>query len=293
MTGRHWGAQSAVAPLRRALVRPPAWSPEAARREDLEPWGFATPPDLGRAREEHAALAGVLRAAGVEVLESREPQAALYDSVFACDWGIVVRDGAIVFNAGKTARRPEADLAERAFRENGIPILHRMRAPATAEGGDLLWVAPDLLLAGRSYRTNAAGIEVLRSLLEPRGVKVAAAPVVHWLGRGSVMHLLSAISLVDTDLAVAYLPLLAVETVELLEARGVEFVEITREEFDNLGCNILALAPRHCLMVAGNPRVRRELEMRGARVEEFPDVELGRNMGGGPTCLVQALLRED
>jgi len=80
--------------------------------------------------------------------------------------------------------------------------------------------------------------------------------------------------------------------VELLSARGIEFVEVTAEEFANLGCNVLALAPRHCLVVAGNPRVRVELERRGARVEEFPDRELGLNMGGGPTCLVQAVLRE-
>lgn len=289
---RKWGAQSAVAPLRRALVRPPCWSDARATTEDLKPWGFATPPDLGRARAEHAALVEVLTRAGVEVSESREPNDSLYDSVFACDWGFVSDAGAVVLNAGKPVRRPEADLAERAFRELGVPVLHRMTAPATADGGDLLWVAPDLVLVGRSYRTNPQGLAVLRALLEPLGVTVLSAPVAHWLGPGSVMHLLSAISLVDRDLAVAYLPLLAVETVEFLGDRGVEFIETTREEFDNLGCNILALAPRHCLVVAGNPRVRRELEKKGARVEEFPDRELGLNMGGGPTCLVQAVLRD-
>jgi len=289
---RKWGAQSAVAPLRRALVRPPCWSEVRARKEELGPWGFATPPDLGRARDEHAALVAVLKGAGVDVAESREPNDALYDSVFACDWGFVSDAGAVVLNAGKPARLPEADLAERAFRELGIPIHHRMKAPATAEGGDLLWVAPDLVLAGRSYRTNPQGLASLKAALEPLGTEVVPTPVPHWVGPSSVMHLLSSISLVDHDLAVAFLPLLAVETAELLRGRGVEFIEITREEFDSLGCNILALGPRHCLTVAGNPRVRRELEKKGARVEEFPDRELGLNMGGGPTCLVQAILRD-
>lgn len=291
-SGRKWGAQSAVAPLRRALVRPPCWSEARARAEDLGPWGFSTPPDLERARAEHAALVEVLRRNGVDVVEWREPNEALYDSVFACDWGFVTDAGAVIFNAGKPVRRPEADLAERAFREMGVPVYHRMKAPATAEGGDFLWVAPDLVLAGRSYRTNAQGIAEVKAVLEPLGVTVVPAPVVHWVGPGSVMHLLSAVSLVDRDLAVAFLPLLAVETVELLRDRGVEFIEITREEFDNLGCNILALGPRHCLVVEGNPRVRRELEKKGAKVEEFPDRELGLNMGGGPTCLVQAVLRD-
>ncbi|HCJ09972.1 MAG TPA: arginine deiminase [Clostridiales bacterium] len=293
---RRFGAQSAVGPLRRALVRPPCWSPEAAACEDpavwKTRWGYTTPPDLGRACEEHAALVDILVRAGVEVEECRSPRDALYDSVFACDWGVVTDAGAVVFAPGKEARQPEADLAEEAFRDAGVPVLHRMRRPATAEGGDLLWLAPDLLLVGRSYRTNASGLDELRALLGPLGVTVVPAPVVHGQGPGSVMHLLSAISLVDVDLAVAYLPVLAVETVEFLRARGIEFVEVPDEEYPTLGCNVLALAPRHCVVAAGNPRVRRDLERRGVAVEEFPARELGLNMGGGPTCLVQALLRD-
>ena len=291
-TSRKWGAQSAVAPLRRALLCPPNWAAAGAAGADLGYWGYTTPPDLGKATSELDALAEVLAGAGVSVERHVTAQDGVYDAVFACDWGIVVNDGAIVFNAGKPARRREADIAEAAFREFGVPVLHRMRSPATAEGGDLLWLNPSLLLVGRTYRTNAEGLAELRSLLEPRGVTVVSSPVPHFRGQASVMHLLSLISLVDRDLAVVYLPLLAVETVELLRAEGVELLEITPEEFENLGCNILALGPRHCLVVAGNRRVRRELEKRRVRVEEFPDAELGLNMGGGPTCLVQAVLRD-
>lgn len=289
---RKWGAQSAVAPLRRALLCPPRWSEATMAGIDLGVWGYASLPRLGEARAEFEALAEVLVRAGVEVLRHEEAQDGIYDAVFACDWGLVVNDGGIVLNPGKPARRPEADFAERAFLRAGVPIYHRMTAPATAEGGDLLWLGPDLLLVGRSYRTNAAGLDELQALLAPRGISVAQAPVPHWEGQGSVMHLLSIISLVDSDLAVVYLPLLAVETVEFLRERGVEFLPVTGEEFGNLACNILALGPRHCLAVAGNPRVRRELERRGATVEEFPDRQLGLNMGGGPTCLVQAVLRD-
>ena len=291
-TGRKWGAQSAVAPLRRALLCPPNWTVAGAARADLGYWGYTTPPDLGKATSELDALAEVLVGAGVSVEHHVTAQDGVYDAVFACDWGIVVNDGAIVFNAGKVARRREADIAEAAFGEFGVPVLHRMRSPATAEGGDLLWLNPSLLLVGRTYRTNAEGLTELRSLLEPRGVTVVSSPVPHFQGQASVMHLLSLISLVDRDLAVVYLPLLAVETVELLRAEEVELLEITPGEFENLGGNILALGPRHCLVVAGNPRVRRELEKRRVRVEEFPDAELGLNMGGGPTCLVQAVLRD-
>jgi len=249
-------------------------------------------PDLRRAQAEHAVFVRLLEKAGVDVVECREHHEALFDSVFACDWGVVTRAGAIVFNLGKAVRRPEADMAERALSSAGVPILHRMSGPATAEGGDLLWLAPDLLLVGRSYRTNAPGIEELRGVLEPLGVRVVSTPVAHWKGPGSVMHLLSCISVLDADLAVAYLPPLAVETVEFLRARGIEIVEVSESEFNNLACNVLAVGPRRCVAVAGNLAVRRELERRGVEVMEYPAWELGRNMGGGPTCLVQALLRE-
>ncbi|MEW6547363.1 MAG: arginine deiminase family protein [Bacillota bacterium] len=291
-TRRLWGAQSPVAPLRRALVRPPCWSPAQALQEDLGPWGFTSPPDLAAAGEEHAALVAILRKAGVQVHECREPAPALYDSVFAGDWALVTDAGAVVLRPGKPVRTEEADLAERAFAQAGVPVLHRMRGPGTAEGGDLLWLRPDTLLAGRSYRTSADGVQELRSVLEPLGVRVLPVPVAHWKGPGSVMHLLSVISMIDYDLAVVYPPLMAVEAVEMLRANGVELIEVDDEEFLTQGCNILALAPRRCVVMAGNPRVRKQLEKRGVEVHEFPGRELGLNMGGGPTCLVQAVLRD-
>ncbi len=218
---RDWGAQSAVAPLRRAILSPPNWTEAGARRvagsADLARWGYTAPPDLGKARAEHEALAAVLAGAGVEVIEhTAAPEGAqdgAFDTVFACDRGFALDGGAVIFRAGKPERRPEADIAEAAFREAGVPILYRMQAPATAEGGDMLWLRPDLLLVGRTYRTNPDGHAALGSLLEPRGVRAVSAPVPHFRGPGSVMHLLSVISLIDSDLAVVYLPLLAVETV--------------------------------------------------------------------------------
>lgn len=287
-----WGAQSAVAPLRRAIVRTPAWDDLRAWEERPGAWGFASPPDLVAAGEEHAALVAILRAAGVDVYESRQPAPDLYDSVFVSDWAVVTDAGAVILRPGKPVRRAEAEVAEQTFRAAGIPILHRMRGPGTAEGGDLLWLDRHTLLVGHSYRTNREAIDELCSLLRPLGIRVVPVPVPHWRGPGCVMHLLSLVSMIDEDLAVAYLPLLAVETVEMFRERGIELVEVPDEEFPTQGCNVLALAPRHCVVMSGNPRVREALESRGVEVQEFPGRELGGNMGGGPTCLVQAVLRE-
>ena len=68
----------------------------------------------------------------------------------------------------------------------------------------------------------------------------------------------------DRDLAVVYPPLMPVPFLRLLRERGVELVEVPDEEIDTLGTNVLALAPRRCLVVEGNPVTRRRLESAGA-----------------------------
>jgi len=55
---------------------------------------------------------------------------------------------------------------------------------------------------------------------------------------------------------------------------------------------VLALEPRRCLMLAGNPRTRRALERAGAQVIEYEGAEISLKGGGGPTCLTRPLVRE-
>ena len=77
------------------------------------------------------------------------------------------------------------------------------------------------------------------------------------------MHLLSLLSPLDRDLAVAYRPLLPVRLAELLAYRGVQIVEVPGDEFETMGPNVLALAPRVALMLERNRVTRRRLEKVG------------------------------
>ena len=43
---------------------------------------------------------------------------------------------------------------------------------------------------------------------------------------------------------------------EALLARGMSFVEVPDEEFESMGANVLAVAPRTCVMLDGNPATR-------------------------------------
>ena len=77
---------------------------------------------------------------------------------------------------------------------------------------------------------------------------------------------------------------------ELLD-RGYELVEVPEEEFDSMGCNVLAIAPRKCMMVAGNPKTKAGLEKAGCIVFEYEGSEISVKGGGGPTCLTRPIYR--
>jgi len=172
-----------------------------------------------------------------------------------------------------------------------VGILAELDEPATAEGGDLFWLEPSLLLAGRGYRTNDEGIAQLRTHLAPRGVDVVPFDLPHGGGPGECLHLLSLLSPLAADLAVAYPRLLPVRLVELLGDRGIRLIEVPDEEFDSMGANVLALAPRVALALDANPETRRRMEAAGVDVRCYRGDEISRKGGGGPTCLTRPLSR--
>ncbi len=289
---RSYGAQSAVAPLKRCLLRRPDWNTKL--EEDWHgKWGFSRKPDLQEAQKEHEQFANILRDLGVEVCYLEGDSEAAFDAIFAHDRALLTDEGAVILRSGKPSRQAESSLMVEGLRGLDIPIIYRMQSPMTADGGDFLWVRRNLVLAGYSYRTNAARQAEFVKFMGDMGVEVKSAPVPHWTGTGDVMHLTSFISLVDHDLAVAHRKIMAVETAEFLQEQGVEFVDVPDEEFDmGLGANVLAVAPRKCVMLKDYPGVRKDLEAAGAEVTVFSGEELSHCMKGGATCLTLALLRE-
>jgi N-dimethylarginine dimethylaminohydrolase len=122
--------------------------------------------------------------------------------------------------------------------------------------------------------------------------ELITVPLPHWRGPGDVFHLMSIISPVDRDLAVIYPPLMPVPFLERLIDRGMTLVEVPESEFESMGANVLALAPRQCVMVAGNSITRARLEAAGATVMEYEGSEISLKGGGGPTCLTRPLRRQ-
>ena len=279
-----YGCQSMTGELRRVLVRAP-------RAEDLHGWrmcGWRAEPDARGIAAEHEAFCSLLEGAGAELVLAESAADGNPDAIYTYDPALVSDAGALLLHPGKECRRSEVDALAEDLERAGVPVAGRLEDPAWAEGGDCCWLDERTLLVGCGYRTNEPGIARLRELLP--GVDVIAYDLPHWHGRGEVMHLLSLISPLAPDLAVVYAPLLPTRLAQLLAEREVELVEVPGEEFESMGSNVLALAPRVALAVDGNPRTRERMERAGVEVLTYRGEELSKG-DGGPTCLTRPLLR--
>jgi dimethylargininase len=280
-----YGGQTMTRPLKRVLVRPPGNAGFGTWRA----YGWRSKPDPVKLAAEHEEFCAALQAGGAEVVMAETKVASDPDSIYVFDPAIVCDRGAIVLRPGKEGRLVEVDAIAHDFERAGVPVAARLEAPQLADGGDTIWLDDQTLLVGRGYRTNDDGIHALQNALPD--VDVLTFDLPHLRGSDVVLHLLSLISLLDEDLAVAYLPLLPVRLVQLLTELGIQIVEVPEEEFETMGPNVLALAPRVALALAGNDETRRGLEQAGVDVRVYRGDEISRKGDGGPTCLTRPLLR--
>ena len=288
---RGYGGQNMVGRLRRVALCAPESAGWDQGGESWRELGYHHAPDSGCAQRQHAELRRELEAAGAEVI-AVEGNGLSLDAVYVHDPSLVTDYGAICLNMGKAGRRDEPARHRDLYDGLGVPMLGEIHAPGTVEAGDVVWLDPRTALVGRGYRTNAAGIEQMRGLLETKGVEVIAAPLPHGGGPGCCLHLMSLMSLLDERVALVDLSWLAVETVQLLCERGFRFIEIEPEERETLACNVLALGEGRLLAFAENERTNQRLRETGFEVRTLAGSEIGINGGGGPTCLTRPILRE-
>ena len=285
-------AQSDVGAMQSVLLKharhafPDAATVEAAWRG----LNYLAPPDPARAAAEYDRFAALIEDAGARIHWLPSDDVTGLDSIYVRDASIPSSAGMILCNMGKAARSTEPGVQAEAFRRLGIPVAGAVTGDGKIEGGDVTWLDEKTLAVGRGYRTNDEGIRQLRALLG-EGVEVVVAPLPHWRGPSDVFHLMSILSPIDRDLALVYPPLLPVPFRELLLSRGFDLVEVPDEEFESMGCNVLALAPRRCLMLDRNPVTRKRLEQAGVQVEVFSGDEICRKGSGGPTCLTRPIGR--
>ena len=257
-----------------------------------EELNYLDKPNFGKALQEYEGFKANFKALGTQLKQFGSNDFVKIDSVYCRDASIATDHGMIICNMGKGGRINEPMSHTEAFLAEGIPILGKIQAPGTLEGGDVAWLDEKTLAVGHTYRTNYKGIDQLKALLEPKGIEVIVAELPHYKGPSDVFHLMSILSPVDKDLAVVYSPLMPINFRNLLIERGFEFIEVPDDEFEAMGCNVLAMAPRKCLMVSGNPVTQARLIAAGCEVNTYDGQEISYKGGGGPTCLTRPVFRQ-
>jgi dimethylargininase len=243
-----------------ALVRPPG----GRLAEGIVTHIARSPVDVAVAREQHAAYAAALAAAGWAI--GRVPAAEdCPDSVFVEDTVVVCEDLAVLARPGAAARRAEVGGTARVIASLGFRTA-QIEDPGTLDGGDVLQ-AGTTVYVGRGGRTNSEGIRQLRSLLAPLGRAVVAVPL------RNVLHLKSAVTALP-DGTFLLLP-------RLVPAALFPAVRPVEEES---GCHVVPLGGDQVLIAASAPRTAELIEDLGftpvvADISEFEKLE------GCVTCL--------
>jgi len=282
--------------LLRVMVCPPGnagWdiSGKAAAWREL---GFQHAPDFAAAQTQHKILCRLLSESGAEVVCLPPAESLTLDAVYAHDASLATDYGLVLMNPGKKSRVAEARAHADFGGQLGIPVFGEIGLPGTSESGDIVWLDSQTLLIGDGYRTNKAGIEQMRSLLSPQNVnvEVLSAPLPYGPGPSACLHLMSLMSMLDERTILVDLPWLAVETVELLKARGFRLIEIEYSERDTLACNVLSLGQKRLIAIEENAKTNQRMRDGGFDVRTFPGSEICINGAGGPTCLTRPLLRK-
>jgi dimethylargininase len=286
-----FGSQAMSSPLARVLMRRPG---KSLLEADASEWHYGPTFDGEKAVAQYAKFASLVEKSGAVIQWMEDAGDGLADSMFTHDPSLMTDQGAIILRMGKRLRVPEGKLHEDAYKDAGIPILGRIKAPGTVEGGDCVWVDSKTLAIGRGVRSNQAGIEQMQAILAPLGVIVLCFDLPLWHGEEACLHLMSVISPLADDLALVHAPLMPAAFYLLLKERGIRMIVAPAEEFaasNGLNLNVLPTSPKHVIMVDGFPLTKAAMEAEGCVVETFEADALCIACEGGPTCLTRPVLR--
>jgi dimethylargininase len=128
-------------------------------------------PDAMRFRSAHDDYVAALRATGATVSVA-PPLEAFPDSVFVEDPALCLMGKAIILRPGAESRFGERDHARDALgRVMGVANVIDLPPGGIVDGGDILVTSSEVLV-GLSARTNQAGVDLLRPIVEALGLTV-------------------------------------------------------------------------------------------------------------------------
>lgn len=288
-------SQSEVGKLNSLFLAPISelWKSEENIQSSWKELNYTSAPDFSQAIKQYDKLREILNNENVEIFEFRPVVNDLSpDAIYCRDASVITDHGAILCNMGKTQRSREPQMHKKGLASIGMSILGTIKFPGTLEGGDVAWLDSKTLVVGMGYRTNLEGIRQISDILQKIDVQVLQVDLPHYKGPSDVFHIMSIFSPISHNKAVVFSPLMPVKFRNLLLEREIELIEVDESEYEKMGCNVLALSPKKCLMVAGCKNIHKSIEKSGIEVITYDGSEISIKGGGGPTCLTRPIFRE-
>ena len=289
-----YGCHSMTGKIRSIVLKKPddAFISQDHLNLEWQRFNYVQVPDYQKVVEEFSVFEKIIRSHVDNILYLPQSESVGLDSIYTHDSLKVTNKGAVYFNTGKVLRQRESFETQKLLEAAGVPTLGRIVSPGLMEGGDVVWLDERTVAIGLGYRTNMAGVEQFKEITRGLIDDYVLVPMPHGDGEDQCLHLMSVISLVSDSLAVVYSRYMPVVFRRLLLDRGVRLIEVGDTEYENLGSNVLALAPDICVIMEGNPLIKQALEDAGCQVHTYP----GRNVSfygtGGPTCLTCPVCRD-
>ena len=290
----NYGAQDMVSSLKKVLMKKPQ---NFMSKVNLKKWNYESPLNQKNIEENYNEFYEIIKNSVKEIvdLNIENKNEELCDSIFTHDPSLVINEGAIILSMGKKLRKKETAEHEKLYNSIDIPIIGKIIDEGTVEGGDCLWIKNNTLLVGESFRTNRSGINQLIKILNYYEVKVIPIRLPKQKDANSCFHLMSLISMLDDNLAIACISLLPEDLSNLLKENDIEIIKMPEDEYlesKTLSVNILALSPRNLVAMKGYPKTIDLLIKSGCKINLFSGNELCIKTEGGATCLTRPIWRE-
>lgn len=246
--------------IRHALVRPVPDSYDRCTRTNRQKI------DVTLARRQHAEYCRALQKLGLSLTWIRGDD-TLPDSCFVEDTAVVFGEKAVICNMRVKSRANEVVEVAKVMGE--LRETHRIKPPATVDGGDVL-VVEDRVFVGISARTNLHAASQLKKILEDTSMNVIPVKV------HKVLHLKSACTYLGNGVVILSRGCFDTDVLQ-----GLRRIIVPRGEEYAADC----LAVNETVLVAkGHAETRKLVEKEGFQVDEMEISEF-RKGDGALTCL--------
>tara|TARA_B100001250_G_scaffold85870_1_gene70962 strand:- start:3225 stop:4118 length:894 start_codon:yes stop_codon:yes gene_type:complete len=289
-----FGCQNMTKPIKRILIKNPdsAYKTQSNIDEQAKKLNYFGTPNFEQAINDYNKFLKILKDFDIEIHTLPADDETSLDSIYTHDPCLISNSGVILCSMGKELRQNEPEMISQYFSSIGVPIAGEITPPGSLEGGDIVWIDSRTVAVGIGYRSNLEGINQLKAILGNDIDTIIPVDLPHWTGPNDCLHLMSNVSPIDSNLFLVYSRLLPVSFRQYLLDRKIELIEVPDEEYDTMGCNVLAVAPKKVIMLSGNSITKQRLKDAGVEVHTYDGAEISIKGAGGPTCLTRPFYRK-